>query len=183
MLPAGPLMIEHRLIEQAVSLIEKESEIIRSGGKLDLPLLTSMIDFMRIYADRCHHGKEEEILFSYLEGKDMDEEHREMMSVLIDDHRRSRALTAELTELLESFRRGEQGAVDDVVRILDTLSQIYPDHIRREDKVFFPVAMKYLSKEESDDMLARFEEFDSTLIHERYKAEVERMMAQMGARQ
>ena len=183
MLPAGPLMIEHRLIEQAVSLIEKESEIIRSGGKLDLPLLTSMIDFMRIYADRCHHGKEEEILFSYLEGKDMDEEHREMMSVLIDDHRRSRALTAELTELLESFRRGEQGAVDDVVRILDALSQIYPDHIRREDKMLFPVAMKYLSKEESDDMLARFEEFDSTLIHERYKAEVERMMAQMGARQ
>ena len=69
MLPAGPLMIEHRLIEQAVSLIEKESEIIRSGGKLDLPLLTSMIDFMRIYADRCHHGKEEEILFSTSRGR------------------------------------------------------------------------------------------------------------------
>ena len=88
MLPAGPLMIEHRLIEQAVSLIEKESEIIRSGGKLDLPLLTSMIDFM-VYADRCHHGKEEEITLQLPRGKDMDEEHREMMSVLIDDHRRS----------------------------------------------------------------------------------------------
>lgn len=180
MLPAGPLMIEHRLIEQAISLIKKESELIISTGRVDLSLLTDMVDFMRTYADRCHHGKEEDILFRVLESKDMTEEHRAMMARLVDDHRRSRALTSSLNDLLVPFRRGERGAVEEVVEILQALSTVYPDHIEREDKHFFPVAMKYLSTEERDNMLKEFQEFDGKLVHEHYKAEVERMKAHLG---
>lgn len=182
MLPAGPLMIEHRLIERAVSLFEKESEVISSTGEVNLPLLSDMVDFMRTYADRCHHGKEEEILFHLLETKDMTEEHRIMMTKLVDDHHRSRALTTSLNDLLIPFRQGEQGAVEEVIKILQTLSVIYPDHIEREDKHFFPVAMKYLSKEECDTMLDQFKEFDSKLIHEYYKMEVGRIKSTLEAK-
>ena len=174
-------MIEHRLIEQVISMIEKESEVISATGKVNIPLLTNMVDFMRTYADKCHHGKEEGILFDVLEKKDMDVEHRAMMDKLIDDHRRSRELTSNLNDLLTLFIRGERAAVENVVENLQTLASIYPDHIRREDKLFFPIAMKYLSTEEREDMLRQFKEFDARLIHDHYKAEVGRMKAQMGA--
>ncbi len=182
-MPAGPLMIEHRLIEQAVSMIKKEGELISSTGRVDIPLLTTMVDFMRTYGDRCHHGKEEEILFSALEKKDMDEEHRAMMARLVNDHKRSRALTSNLNTLLAAFQRGERGAVEEVIEILQTLASVYPEHIELEDKFFFPAAMKYLSKEESDGMLKQFQEFDRGLIHEHYKGEVKRMKEQMGMSQ
>lgn len=183
MLPAGPLMIEHRLIEQTVALIGQEGQRIRSTGRADLMLLSSMTDFMRTYADRCHHGKEEEILFRALEGKAMAPEHRQMMERLVDDHRRSRALTGRLLELVGPLRRGQREAVEETVEILQSLAAVYPQHIALEDKTFFPAAMKYLSAEEREDMLEQFAEFDRSLIHEHYKAAVEAMRAHLGAEQ
>lgn len=66
MLPIGPLMIEHRLIERMVDLLEKEALKIRDTKRLDMIFINAAIDFFRFYADRTHHGKEEDILFTEL---------------------------------------------------------------------------------------------------------------------
>jgi len=69
MKPIGPLMREHRLIERMVRLMERELGGI-SGGKEANPLIIdSAVDFLKTYADRTHHGKEEDILFRALSGK------------------------------------------------------------------------------------------------------------------
>jgi len=57
MLPAGPLMIEHRLIERMVSVLVAEQEKISKHNASDTDLLLAAADFFRTYADRCHHGK------------------------------------------------------------------------------------------------------------------------------
>lgn len=57
--PRGCLMIEHRLIERAIKLMAAEKERLESGGKLDPPVIDTLVDFVRTYADRCHHGKED----------------------------------------------------------------------------------------------------------------------------
>lgn len=61
MKPIGPLMIEHRLIERMVRLVERERDHIRAAGETDADFLGAAIDFFSAYADRCHHGKEESI--------------------------------------------------------------------------------------------------------------------------
>ena len=66
MMPIAPLMIEHRLIERMVRRIGLERLKLQRGGELDAVFLLEAIDFMRAYADRCHHGKEEDILFNEL---------------------------------------------------------------------------------------------------------------------
>lgn len=63
MMPVGPLMIEHRMIERMIALLEKESARIKSTGRVDVEFVLSSVDFIRTYADHCHHGKEENILF------------------------------------------------------------------------------------------------------------------------
>ena len=59
----GPLMVEHRLIERMLSLIKHDLAQIESTRKIDSVLVDTVVDFIHMYADRTHHGKEEEILF------------------------------------------------------------------------------------------------------------------------
>ena len=74
MLPIAPLMIEHRLIERMIHLIQQELERIQANvavdpefAFVDSVFIDTAVDFLRTYADRCHHGKEEDILFPELE--------------------------------------------------------------------------------------------------------------------
>ena len=53
---------------------------------------------------------------------------------------------------------------------MQRLFDLYPEHIRKEDKVFFPASMKYFSREEQEGMLTEMWEFDRGMIHEKYKS-------------
>jgi len=169
MLPAGPLMIEHRLIERMITVLDHHRKAVEAGSPPDLELLDKAVDFMSNYADRCHHGKEEDLLFSKLRTKPMTPEMVEAMDRLIADHVRSRTLIGQLRELNEQGRGGAADA-SGIGRVLAELVSIYPDHIFREDKQFFPQAMRYLDRQESDALIAQFNDFDRKLYHERYSA-------------
>lgn len=69
MMPVGPLMIEHRLIERMIEVIRKKIKIMRTEQAADTQFIEDAVEFIRIYADRCHHGKEEDILFRELDKK------------------------------------------------------------------------------------------------------------------
>ena len=69
MKPIGSLMIEHRVIERMLALLNQELSKILKEGKVDSPVIDVAIDFFTTYADRFHHGKEERILFRELKGK------------------------------------------------------------------------------------------------------------------
>jgi len=168
MLPAGPLMIEHRLIERMVAVMDRHQKRIEGGQDPDPRLLDDIIDFLRSYADRCHHGKEEDLLFRALAEKPLTQTMRSAMERLISDHAHSRKLVGELDELNGKLRSGDGTATGGISRILAELVIIYPDHICREDRVFFPQAMKYLDPQEREAMLQAFTDFDRRLIHERY---------------
>ena len=79
MMPIAPLMIEHRLIERMIRLMDKEADRIRQGGRPDVDLINMVIDFIRTYADKLHHGKEEDILFKSLAKKSLSAEHKKIM--------------------------------------------------------------------------------------------------------
>ena len=61
-IPVGPLMMEHRLIEYMIALMEKEVERIRKEKRVNFEFIETAVDFFRTYADRLHHGKEEYIV-------------------------------------------------------------------------------------------------------------------------
>lgn len=61
-----PIMIEHRLIERMISVVKRTLTKITSAEEVDPVFIDTAVDFIRIYADRTHHGKEEDILFREL---------------------------------------------------------------------------------------------------------------------
>ncbi|WP_019177047.1 hemerythrin domain-containing protein [Methanomassiliicoccus luminyensis] len=166
-------MIEHRLIERMISVLDRERERIEAFSIVDTVLAGQAIDFMSSYADRCHHGKEENILFRKLEGKGLSSEDQGTMAKLTEDHRRSREMVAELREAVAEYSGGDPPAALKASDVLRRIVSLYAAHIKLEDEVFFPRAMKYLSKEESALMLKEFEEFDRRMVHEHYTEVVE----------
>ncbi len=171
----GPLMIEHRLIERMLSVIRRVLTEIESEHEVDPVFVDIAVDFIRIYADRTHHGKEEDILFRELAVKPLKEDDRKIMKELIDEHVFGRQTTKALVEANTRYRNGDDTALTEIVAKLQTLIEFYPKHIEKEDKVFFPASRAYFTDQEDQAMIAEFWEFDRKMIHEKYKSVVEGM--------
>ena len=169
MLPIGPLMIEHRLIERMIqamshALIEAESQ-----RRINPRFIETATDFIRAYADRCHHGKEEDILFRELKKKKITKAHQMIMEELVEEHKRGRQVTAKLVEANARYREGDERPLSEIFECIRTLIGFYPKHIEKEDRNFFLPIMGYFSKEEKEAMLAEGFRFDADLLHEEYR--------------
>jgi len=167
-------MIEHRLIERMVALLEKEMGRINRTNEVNAGFLLTAADFFRTYADRCHHGKEEDILFVDLGGKNLEKEHRKIMDELTEEHVTVRANVRLLIGASEKYAHGDDAAAKQILDVVDTLVSLYPAHIEKEDKHFFIPVMDYFTRKEQMDMLHRFWEFDEKLIHRVYGDIVEK---------
>lgn len=189
MQPIGPLMIEHRLIERLLTLMAREFKRIQDNVAVDPEFafvdpvfIDTAVDFIHTYADRCHHGKEEDLLFKALAAKDLAPEYRQTMDDLIKEHAWAREATAGLLKAKEAYLLEKPGALDEFMEHLGKLVEFYPQHIEKEDRHFFIPCMAYFSDAEQADLLARMQEFDRQLIHEKYRGVVESMEQRRGCK-
>ena len=173
--PLQVLMDEHRVIEQAIGALTAYANEVAAGAAHPRSDLAELVAFIRGYADRHHHGKEEDILFRDLEKKNMAEQDRKVMQELIDEHVYGRKTVKELVEAKEKYIQGQRGALKIILEKLNALVNFYPEHIEKEDKVFFPSTEEYFSREEQDAMLEEFWEFDKEMIHEKYRSLVKQL--------
>jgi len=173
MLPAGPLMVEHRLIEKMIAIIKKALVKIKETSSVNPAFVDTVVDFFRTYADRTHHGKEEDILFRGLAQKKLSAPHQKMMNDLIQEHVCARGKVRDLVAAKERYVQKDESALKDIAARLQDLTLLYPAHIEKEDKNFFLPIMDYFSLEEQETMLQEFQEFDKKMIHEKYKKIVE----------
>lgn len=179
MLPIAPLMKEHRLIERMVAQMKRELEEVRKNRKANPVFIDTAVEFYRMYADRCHHGKEEDILFRILAAKGLSDNLKTIMDELVEEHKASREMVKCLADAKEDYVAGDEKALGSIVTMLDRLSQFYPVHIAKEDKHFFFPCMEYCPQEEKDAILVQFDKFDKSLIHEKYETIVEKMEKQL----
>lgn len=169
MLPIGPLMIEHRLIERMIEILRIKLDQIQKNMVVDTSFIKYSVDFIRIYADHCHHGKEEDILFRELMKKPLSSEHQKIMDELIEEHRKGREITGKLSDANIRYTNGDMDSIKIIIECLGSLVEFYPKHIEKEDKHFFIPIMTYFSEDEKDRMLNEGYTFDGKLIHDIYR--------------
>lgn len=177
MLPIGPLMIEHRLIERMIEVMKIELKQIEQNKRVEPEFIETAVDFIRTYADRCHHGKEEDILFRDLKKKQLHDEHKKIMNELEQEHKRGREIVSRLVEAKVKYVKGDKQALSAITDLMKSLVEFYPKHIEKEDKHFFMPVMKYFDEAEKTAMLNEEYEFDRTLIHEKYRNIIEKLEA------
>ena len=172
-------MIEHRLIEKLLKVAARLANGI-TQETYDPVLIDSIVDFIKTYADRTHHGKEEDILFHQLSEREVKGNDLAVMNELIDEHRQAREKVKAIVELNERYRKGDQHVVLQIKEIILWLAEFYPVHIEKEDKEFFPKSEKYFSNEELDTMLENFWTFDRQMIHEKYQSILRNITSKSG---
>jgi hemerythrin-like domain-containing protein len=174
-MPVGPLMLEHRFIERMIRIMDKRTQIMSREKKAEVSFIETAVDFIRNYADKRHHGKEEDILFRDLDKKQLSAEHKRIMDELIKEHVLGRNNVKKLVNATESYTQENKNALNDIKANLETLIKFYPKHIEKEDKHFFIPCMNYFTEQERKDMLKECEEFDRKLNQADYEKIVEQL--------
>jgi len=171
-LPIGPLMIEHRLIEKMIKIIEKEVESWIRESTINIEFVDEAVDFIRVYPDKCHHGKEEDILFRERKKKDISDEYKPYREQLVQEHQKRRKRVAKMVEAKALYLKGNKEMLPIIIRCIEFMTDFYPKHIEKEDKRFFLPCIDYFTQEKYDSILKEGWEYDKNLIHEIYKEKV-----------
>lgn len=179
MLPISPLMVEHSLIERLIALMQKEGDRIKKDKLADIDFIDNCIDFIKTYADRCHQGKEEDILFKELETKKLKPDHIKLLKELVEEHKYARDITSKLVDVRNRYFNNSDEATKqllafEIYEYFKYLIDFYPKHTEKEDKEFFLPCMDYFTDKEKNEMIDKFWDFDRKLIHEKYKKVLEK---------
>ena len=181
MKPIGALMKEHRLIERMLKQMRQKMGKAERENRIDPDFIDTAIDFLRFYADRTHHAKEEDILFRNMAQKKLSQRDSAALHELIDEHNYGRKTVRELLGANEKYRaKGNIDVLQAILEKLKVLAGFYQEHINKEDQVFFPACGQYFSDKEQEGMLEEFWESDRKMIHEKYNALLENLESAKG---
>jgi hemerythrin-like domain-containing protein len=175
--PTKILEEEHHFIQKVVGAMAVLAETLEAGKEVEVKTLHEIVDFMRTFADKCHHGKEETHLFPALEKKGVPMRGCPL-GILIAEHEKGRSLVSELAKAAEAHTTEIPLARESLVKSLRALTDLYPNHIWKEEYLAFPMADKILSAEEQDDLYEKFELVEKEIgldVHQRFEQFAERL--------
>jgi hemerythrin-like domain-containing protein len=170
--PTEILSAEHRVIEQVLDCLEKMAA--QAGDGLDAERAAQALEVLRTYADRIHHGKEEDRLFPLMEARGLPR-NVGPIAVMLDDHQNGRALIRRMGESLDEVQTGSDEAARRFADAAGAYVALLRDHIAKEDGVLFPLAESVLDDAGRDELRAEFERFDREDVE---PGTIERMLAQ-----
>jgi hemerythrin-like domain-containing protein len=175
--PTGMLEDEHHFISKVVSAMAILAERLEKGESLGQGELQEIFGFMRMFADKCHHGKEEVHLFPLLRRKGVSVSGCPL-AILMAEHQRGRTLVKDMLTFIVEYGKGETGAKNSLVRVLTDLTKLYSNHIWKENYLLFPMTDKILNPEEKKDLLMKFDDVEREIgkdIHNRFEQVAEKL--------
>ena len=166
--PTLDLIEEHSGIMLMLSIMGKVSEKLNAGEVVEKEDLNKILEFLSNFADKCHHGKEEDMLFPELFKNPANQG---LVAELIDEHTTAREYIKNITEAMENYATGTSEAAT-VAENMEKYILLLTEHVRKENSDLFPAANKELSEETQKDMVEQFEKFEHDVIgegkHEEY---------------
>lgn len=157
--PTKVLENEHRLIANVVGTTSALADGLEAGQIVSDVVLQDTVEFMRMFADKLHHGKEEDLLFPILIQKGVPP-HGCPIGALTAEHVEGRTLVKGLAQATDAFIKGTASARELLVSSLRGIAQLYPYHIWKENYLLFPMTNKVLSPAELLELYQEFETAD-----------------------
>lgn len=153
--PIEKLKAEHKIILRGIDLLENGAARLNKGDSIPPDYFRKAIDFIRNYADRYHHAKEEDILFIRMGQLGFSAE-MGPVAVMLNEHDQGRALITDLEQANEKYASGDTGAIKDIAASARDYATLLRLHIHKEDLVLYPMAQKALGDEGITEMQADF---------------------------
>ena len=176
----GILRDEHQLILGVVDVLDEKLKRTSSASPLDFDVVDRCISFFRLFADACHHGKEEDLLFPELieHGMPGDEG---PIAVMLSEHRQGRLSVRGMAEAITGARSGDENALSALRAHADDYIDLIRAHIGKEDNVLFNMADDMVLAEECRVLCDRYDAVCGRRFEGKTKDDLEVMAASLMA--
>jgi hemerythrin-like domain-containing protein len=150
---------EHRTIELVLRALEGMAQLATEQQRLDLVDTGKAIDFIRSFADKYHHAKEEDLLFVEMESIGFSRE-AGPIAVMLYDHETGRNHVRQMVEAREAYVKNDTAAVAKFARNASQFAALLRAHIQKEDNILYPMADESLSDANQRALLEGFARAD-----------------------
>lgn len=164
------LKAEHGVIERVLDLLTKAVERVEAGQSLPEGFAPWSVEFVRHFADHCHHGKEEDVLFPLLEQRGIPRQGGPV-GVMLAEHEQGRDCVRRMDEAAQQHDHAAFAkAAAEYVALLE-------QHITKENTVLFPMADRCISDEDDAKLVEQFEAVEREKggheLHGKFEADIE----------
>ncbi len=178
MIPTAELKEEHKGILLMLRILEKIAAKLEANEKVDAGHLERIVDFFRVFADKCHHGKEEDLLFPALEKFGIPKE-RGPIGVMLLEHEQGRDYVRGMGKALAKHKRGDSSALGEFARNARNYIALLSQHIGKEDQVLFPMGEKVLPQDIQTKLSEGFEKIEMERIGEGTHEELHKLLERL----
>ena len=169
---------EHKLIIRMIKQMENRIAVVEAGGAPDLEFFADAVDFIRNYADRFHHAKEEDVLFRELEKNGMPRENSPIGAMLYT-HAEGRGFVAAMADAISRAKKGDASAAAAIAGNGRSYAALLRNHIQIEDTVLYPLSERVLPPGVRDLMEKDYADAEATTpgLEAKYRGMVEKYEA------
>jgi hemerythrin-like domain-containing protein len=161
---------EHKIIQKVVAVMAQLVAQLELHHTVNGNVLRDLLQFMRVFSEQCHHGKEESYFFPYLENKGVPSTGCPL-AALKGEHGKSRQLLDDLNSAAAAYIANAENGRLPLIDVLQSLVALYPAHMWKEDYLLFPMADKILGETDQELLLRQFDMAEQVLgsnAHERF---------------
>ena len=177
------LRTEHRAIERMLAILEAAAQRLGQGQRVRPDLFRQAVDFVRNFADRCHHAKEEQNLFPRMEARGVPRQGGPL-AVMLSEHDEGRAYVGAIAGAIDAYERGDKSATLIIAQNAQGYVDLLRNHIMKEDNVLFPMADRVLNAADQQELEQRFDQIETEVmgpgVHERYHQLLDDLEREMG---
>lgn len=156
---------EHQGVLLALSILEKINERLEHKEKVDSSHLEQILEFLKIFVDKCHHGKEEDVLFPAMEKAGVPKDGGPIGMMLVE-HNIGRGYIKGLTKAIEKYQAGDLKASHQIVKNAGDYINLLREHIEKEDDILYEIADMYLSSKQQKDIFKQFDKIENERVGE-----------------
>ncbi len=173
------LVEEHKNIYALTEYLNRTCCAILEGAAVDVKEFRECIDFVRNYADKHHHGKEEQILFQFMLEKNDPAAEKLVRNGMLVEHDLARYHVGELDKALTRYEKNPTSEVKlDILTHAASYADLLQRHINKENDVCYTYAERLLSEESKtlvDQQTRAFEEkAEKEHVQEKYLAWIDK---------
>ncbi len=154
---------EHEGIQLMLRVLQNVADKFQSGKRVDTEHLDAILEFLAVFVDRCHHGKEEEFLFPALEVEGVPREGGPI-GVMLNEHQQGRELVARLKDAITDYKSGNNEKASSIHLVINEYVALLTQHIAKENTVLFPMADAKLDPEKDNELSEAFEQLERERI-------------------
>ncbi|MBI5247598.1 MAG: hemerythrin domain-containing protein [Elusimicrobia bacterium] len=172
------LMDDHTVILRMLGVLEGMCRRLSDGGRVESVDLDSALDFIAIYADQTHHGKEEDYLFTAMERAGFPRDGGPVGMMLIE-HRQGREFVQALRLAAKGLKEGSPSAAEDAMSAASGYAQLLAHHIFKENNILYPMALNAIPKEDWETMTRDFARVEAERMGPVKRAGYEALVARL----